>query len=173
MRRRPLALLFKLTAAILAGAVVTCAVAWGAVFWGAEPQKDFVTDHAGDGRWPIQASSTWGQPQRSGGGKTSLTTWGFWSNRNTRVMTSDFGWPMRAMIGIIASHDGGEGFVVEVNTWAVRPNWIPVRNEAARVPTKILPLGFAVNTTLSALVLLAAVECAGIAWRRMRAPRCR
>jgi hypothetical protein len=90
-----------------------------------------------------------------------------------RHLYSDFGWPLRSQ--------RGEGtYVTQSAEWRMRVRrqggalyWAtslthPSRGFAGKLPTRILPLGFVLNTLFYAAVLLGVVECVASARRRVR-----
>jgi hypothetical protein len=80
----------------------------------------------------------------------------------TQVFIGEVGWPWLGLAMVDAGLDGSYR-----STWIQLREWDP--NEGVlRVPTRVLPLGFALNTLFYAAVVLGMVECVAFARRRVR-----
>lgn len=154
----------KLTLALPAGAVVTWAVACGCALWSDELGGDWPSTGAGL-RWQTEVPADWPAPRfvskGEGFGKNVETCGGSSSQGLTiRAFVTDTGWPARAMRATVVYDEHRRYRMSGID---LRP---PDRfDPETLLPTRIVPLGFALNTLLAAGVLLGVVE--GVAFARL------
>ncbi len=152
----------KLALCLLAGAAVTWGVAWGCALWAPYTARSHPA-----GAWPEQVPSDWPPPfsETSGRGPGYFSY--RWENalgkRQYTIFYFRFGWPALALGSTVRSGEKGPDRigVLRLSDPAAHPN-------IAGLPTRILPLGFALNTLFYAAVLLGVVECVAFARRRVR-----
>jgi hypothetical protein len=167
-RRWPL----KLALCILAGAVVTWAVAWGCALWGPLAPLDEFTKRSG-GAWPNGTPREWTSYDQFDSASLTVTEV-FTRGEDTRgcVLANEvtFGFPLRSMR---VTEWGGPSREAVTTAIATKATW-RLNPDGYGLPTRILPLGFALNTLLAAGVVLGVVEGLGAArrWRRRSKGRC-
>jgi hypothetical protein len=187
MPRRPSTIrrwTLKLALSLLAGAVVTWGVAWGCALWGdiERPRVFRVNDSMA---WPVPPPGSWPLPQGTSFTDSRFITVRFarsWEGPKGYWMTSrEFGWPARSMrettyVEMGANRAAGRPIVPEPSVPPALMEWSDAADLRwkglpmdARMPAKIALRGFAINTLLTAGVLLGVVE--GFAFARRRARR--
>jgi hypothetical protein len=155
----------KLSLSLFAGAVVTWAVAWGCALWGQ------ITLNGEDtwAPWPAGVPDHWPPPKRAVFSVNTWVTEWMWSedydetHRIAEVYAN--GLPFRAMKST-RIHDYGTPVLI---TSITAPEWMRPRYAYRWLPTQVLPLGFALNTTLAAVMVLGLIE--GAAWARRSSRR--
>jgi hypothetical protein len=182
-------LILKLSLCLLAGAVVTWAVAWAMALWVEAPA---LVDDPTVAYRPslIDVPPEWPVGHRGGIAANWARTTEFyaideWLLRH--VVRHDYGWPARAFRGLYIHDDWDTTTVVVANTTIPAPSWTRPRTSGAgawggfginnALPTRVLPLGFALNLALVAGAAFGLIE--GAAWsfryarrRRGRCPWC-
>jgi hypothetical protein len=167
----------KIALYLLAGAVVTWGVAWGCALWGGK-WASAMTETDG---WPPEAPREWPAP--------GLETTGHGFGRRERS------WQRAGMILHPTGRNDGSYYIENIpanefylahrlNTgWprlAMTRLWLVSSGSgvhssttglAANVPTRILPLGFTLNTLFYAAALLGVAEGVAFARRRVRRGR--
>ena len=171
----------KLALCLLAGAVVTWGVAWACALWSPlgtagdamlhGSAADRIAESAGltpfDGAFTnseLRSEGLKGMGVRvesrsyTGESKGSFETYPrfYWDDLVS-------GYPLSALSGRRVL-SGNPAF----NTAARPPKFLGAADADRTLPTRILPLGFALNTLFYAAVLLGAVECVAFARRRVR-----
>jgi hypothetical protein len=171
MKRGTRRLITKLTLCTLAGAVVTWAVAWGCALWGpGTDQKEVEFREAG--RWPVEVPAAWGSFPGLRMEETTpvrhSTSWCSVAPQFTSKMVTitEVGWPVRSMAGVTRSRHRHESLR---DTTVRAPKWMRPNQHCDGIPTRILPVGFAINTLFAMGLLLGLVE--GLAFARRRARR--
>jgi hypothetical protein len=169
---------------MLAGAVATWGVAWGCALWA---PRTAIRSHPG-GAWPAEVPADWPPPgievssrgpgtfsyvwENSGyilresqdGTRTVLTTP---TVRQYTIRRFRAGWPAFALR--LERRSGQHG---PISTGVLRVLESQTANaNIPGLPTRILPLGFALNTLFYAAVLLGIVEGPAFARRRVRRGR--
>ena len=159
----------KVALCLLAGAAVTWGVAWGCALWGPglwpnveawySPAPPVLPPRDAQRLKLVNTAHSWARTR-------------FWWQCETSgdvaiAVQHDFGLPTRCL-----RNEGYRSTGAWVQTagmpspqWARRGNWNDV------LPTRILPLGFALNTLFYAAVVLGMVECVAFARRRVRRGR--
>jgi hypothetical protein len=148
----------KVALCLLTGAVVTWGVAWGCAVWGDLGMRGLPL--AGTGfSWQTEVPTDWpppsfatqsdafGKDQEVRGGRGPL-------GQSVRALVTDTGWPGRSM---------RHTFVYDEYR-LIRNDGIDIPSRDTSLPTRILPVGFALNTLYYATVLLGVVE--GVAFAR-------
>jgi hypothetical protein len=173
-------LIVKLTLCTLAGAVVTWAVAWGCALWSPfAPVRSEKWEGGSDEALRAGMPALDGRYRR----ETRRETWGGTGYLDDRMSGRDrplrgfetmplFIWH-RVRAGFPASALEGHCFVAgsaERPSAFYAPRWTHPRDAfgGRLLPTRIIPLGFTLNTLLAAGVLLGVVEGFAFARRRVR-----
>ena len=158
-------ILLAVPLALLAGVVVTCGVAW-AIAWTANSREvgKWRRNDVPALPWPRSVPADWDTPEFSTSYWTPLETRHHWFRESGLAgLAADFGWPCRSLRGTtIASPDRNRRQLTWWTVWSGEPRLLPL---------EVLPLGFAVNSLLTAGVLLAATTGVGFARQRARAKR--
>jgi hypothetical protein len=172
-------LIVKFTLCTLAGAVVTWVVAWGFALWGTMSETGSETFRSRD---EIRRRSVEGGVPPSSMNVSWLTV-SEWSGTGVRLAAGDLtevvvddlrisgwrhlscGWPAHALDCHTAQISRKPPLVK--NLW-VAPQWVGSTGSGRSLPYAILPLGFALNTLLAAVVFLGLVQGFAFARRRVR-----
>jgi hypothetical protein len=164
-------LIVKLALCTLAGAVVTWGVAWGCALW-AFPRASY--DRLLETAWPIPVGAPRPPAEAGeyGNAFRSVRRWSVdWFEEHTndyRVHFEEFGFPIRAMriTDTTSITDGVVNSEFLLNGHCIAaPRWLASNRV---LPTRVIPLGFTLNTLLAAGVLLGVVEGFAFARRRVR-----
>jgi hypothetical protein len=183
---------FRLTAALRAGAVVTWGVAWGCALWapGSETVQRVAEFHGAEPnpavtmRIPEPLRAGWTEPgfgarsfigSRSvgldEGGYSVMLVGGSGKSRQAHAAFGEYGLPCAALMWIEPSTDSKLRDGLEAPEW-LEPrdgmSWDTTLARKARLPTRVLVLGFIANTLLATGGLIGAVAGLGLARRRLR-----
>jgi hypothetical protein len=176
MRPRSRTWTVKITLSLLVGAVITWAVAWWCALYGALPRPASMIDSTAENlRWPTAPPDVWRDPTASSTSAARLITrqsYGVISpgHHLFHAEQNEFGWPFRSLRSVHFMHLS-DAAITERHRFSLHAPrlWLSPLNR--HLPLAPMPLGFTLNTLLTAALVLGLIEGAGLTRRTLRVRR--